>query len=157
MSIHDRDYVLRMIRQMVEALGRMFGLRRPPEETRRQIDETGQALFGPLYSTLRRADAKTAAMLVSDRDKRWALAALLVEESKVAEALGAPKRAQGQVRTAVEILLELDATGTGLPEHARETLRAAAERIDAAGLAEGERAALERALRRAEGDGDGAG
>lgn len=148
MSIHDRDYVLRMIRQMVEALGRMFGLKKPPEETRRQIDETGQTLFGPLYATLRRADAKTAATLVSDRDKRWALAALLLEESKVAEALGAPRRAQGDLRTAAELLLELDATGPGLPEHAQETLRAVAGRLDGTVLPDEQRDALGRALRR---------
>ena len=50
--------ILRMIRQMVEMVGRMLGLaRQGPEEARRTLDETGQTLFGPLFGTLRDAVA----------------------------------------------------------------------------------------------------
>lgn len=148
MSIHERDYVLRMIRRMLDMLGRAMGLERSrPEEAKRTIDETGQTLFGPLYRTLRDADAQTAATLVSDLDKRWALAALLFEEGKQRQAAGAPKGAQRDYRTAVEILLDLAATPAGLTEDGRATLREVAALLDVTRLSEDRRAALGRALK----------
>ena len=145
MSIHDRDYILRMIRQMVELVGRMLGIaRQGPEEARRTIDETGQSIFGPLYRTLRDADAQTAAALVMDREKLWALAALLHEEAKLIEGEGGGRRAQRRHRTAAEILLDLAAAPEGLTDHARETLRAVARRIDPARLSEERRRTLDR-------------
>lgn len=145
MSIHDRDYILRMVRRMVEMLGRVLGVARPqPEEARRVIDETGQSIFGPLYRTLRDADALTAAALVSDPEKRWALAALLVEESNVLHDEGDARGAARKARTAAEILLDLAAAPTGLTDPAKETLAAALPRIDPARLSEERRRALAR-------------
>jgi hypothetical protein len=145
MSIHDRDYILRMVRRMVEMLGRVLGLERPqPEEARRVIDETGQSIFGPLYRTLRDADALTAAALVSDPEKRWAVAALLIEESKVLLAEGDARRSARKVRTAAEILLDLAAAPQGLADQVKETLTAIAPRIDPARLSEDRRRALAR-------------
>jgi hypothetical protein len=148
MSIHDRDYILRTIRQMVEALGRLVGLPgAPPTEAQRTIDETGQSLFGPLYRTLRDADATTAAALVSDPEKRWALAALLFEEGRASELSGDGRAAQRRFRTAAELLLDLLAPGS-LPVHAAETLSAVAPRIDRARLSEARRRTLEAFERR---------
>jgi hypothetical protein len=147
MSIHDRDYILRMIRQMVELLGRAVGRERPPpDEARRAIDDTAQSIFGPLYRTLRDVDAQTAASLVSDPEKRWALAALFVEEAKLDEAGGEARRAQRRLRTAAELLLDLAASSQALSDHGLETLRAVAPRIEAARLSAERRATLDRLL-----------
>lgn len=144
MSIHERDYVLRMIRRMIEALGRLFGQEQPrPDEARRVLDETGQLVLGPLYRTLRDSDARTASMLVSDPEKRWALAALLLEEAKLAATSGNLPRANVRARTAVEILLDLAAGPGGLSEHARATLDQALPRVDPARLSEARRRTLE--------------
>lgn len=145
MSIHDRDYILRMVRRMVEMLGRVLGLARPqPEEARRLLDETGQTIFGPLYRTLRDSDAQTAAMLVSDPEKRWALAALLEQEAAVFDAEGDARRAARRRRTAAEILLDLAAAPAGLSDEAAVTLRAVLPHIDTSRLSEERRRALSR-------------
>lgn len=143
MSIHDRDYLLRTIRRMVEMLGRLLGLPGArPAEVQRTIDETGQSLFGPLYRTLRDANATTAAALVSDPEKRWALAALLAEEARLAELEGDARAAQRRVRASAELLIDLAAAGS-LPAHGEETLCAVAPRVDRARLSDARRRALD--------------
>lgn len=131
MSIQDRDYILRMIRHMIDALERALGRDRSgPDDARRAIDEAAQNIFGPLYRTLRDVDAQTAAALVSDPEKRWALATLFVAEGKLLEEQADIRGARGRFRVAAEILLDLAASPQGLTEHARETLRGLEGRFD---------------------------
>lgn len=137
-----RDYLLRMIEQLTDALARAAGLRRAGrhDEAALVIRETADALFGPKLGSLDAVDASTAALLLEGSGElRW-YAALVAERAEGIEA-AAPEDARAHARAAVErrraLELYLEAAAR---EGADETLRAAvstlAARVDPRRLSE---------------------
>jgi hypothetical protein len=90
MSLRQRDYILRMIEQLAQALGALAGLRRAGkhDEAAELWQTTADGLFGPLLPMLDRLDAPSVALLLNDRDKLIAYAALVAERAAISEARG---------------------------------------------------------------------
>ncbi|HEU4403782.1 MAG TPA: hypothetical protein VFS43_00585 [Polyangiaceae bacterium] len=90
MSLHDKDYLLRSIRQLVNLVAALLGKKQPKqiEEARGAVGEAGRQSFGPLWSTLLAQGPDTALMLLGDRDKAEAFALLVEQKALVEEAAG---------------------------------------------------------------------
>jgi len=143
MSMRQRDYMLRMIEQLAEAIARIAGARAAGklDEANLLVRETADGILGPMRSMLERVDAASAATLLGSRDKLCAYAALVSEEAKNAEAGGDAARARRSFRRALELYLEAGSSGESdaVWPSAVRALRAV---VDEATLAERYRARL---------------
>jgi len=68
MAVYERDFIMRALKQLVEALARALGLAKEGkvEEARLGLEETCVALLGMEYRTLALVDAAAAAQLLGD-------------------------------------------------------------------------------------------
>jgi hypothetical protein len=146
MSMVERDYFLRMIQRLAEAIGRAMRLRNTGQldEALRVVRETVDALFGPLTRTLDVLDAQGAASLLGDRHKIAAYAALTAEEAAIHEAHGEPKRAGPALRRALALYLESFLLAGEADAPTREAITALRTRVDATRLPERHRSALDK-------------
>lgn len=108
MSMLERDYVLRMIRQLAQTIGRILGLLRAgrAEEALDAVRTTADGIFGPLRVTLDAVDVQTVARLLDDREKLEAYAALTAVEAAIREAMGDLPAARRGERRALSLYLE---------------------------------------------------
>jgi len=137
MSIHRRDYIMRLIEQFAQVLARIMGLRKAGklDEAQILVNETADGIFGSLRSMIDKVDASTAAGLLGGREKIAVYAALNAEEAEIAALKGDGRKAQARRRRALELYLEASRLGE-LDAHslaAIELLRQAVDvdRIDA--------------------------
>ncbi|WP_437677749.1 hypothetical protein [Sorangium sp. So ce131] len=142
MSLRQRDFILRMIEQLAEAIGRIAGLRRAGQlaEAEQLVRATADGLFGPIRDMLDRLDAAGAATLLGDHEKIGAYAALCAEQAAILELRGRGAEALSERRRA--LLLHLEAVSRA-PEgntRAQEGARALLEQVDVARLPERYRA-----------------
>jgi hypothetical protein len=102
-----KDYVLRMLEQLAQALARIAGAKKKKDlDEAQQIAEGALAdLFGPTRDLLERLDAKSAATLLSDDDKLRAYATLVMELASIEELRGDERRARSGHRRALELFL----------------------------------------------------
>jgi hypothetical protein len=86
-SLESKDYLLRLIRQLVTLVATLLGKKKPEQvdEARTAVGEAGRSFFGPLWSTLLAQSPATVVMLLGDRDKAETFA-LLVEQKALVEA-----------------------------------------------------------------------
>lgn len=105
MSIEEQDYILRMIRQLAQAIARIVGLRESgkPEQALQAVQETSDALLGPLAPMLPRLDAKSAAALIGNPEKLEAIVRLLSEEAAIHKAMGNLSLAQSTLNRAAAL------------------------------------------------------
>lgn len=146
MSIVERDYFLRMIQRLAEAIARAARLRNVGQldDALRVVRETVDALFGPLARTLDALDPQGAASLLGDRHKIAAYAALTAEEAAIHEARGEPKRARPTLRRALALYLESVVLAGGADVPTRDAITALRLRVDAARLPERYRNVLDK-------------
>ncbi|WP_438027193.1 hypothetical protein [Sorangium sp. So ce233] len=142
MSIRQRDYLLRMIEQLAEAVGRIAGLRRAGQldEAELLVRTTADGLFGPMRDMLDRLDAAGAATLLGDHEKIGAYAALCAEQAEILELRGRAARAPAERRRALELYLEAVSRAPEGNPRAQDGARALLGRVDAARLPERYRA-----------------
>lgn len=142
MSFRQRDYLLRMIEQLAEAIGRIAGLRRAGQldEAELLVRTTADGLFGPMRDMLDRLDAAGASTLLGDDEKIGAYAALCAEQAEILELRGRAAQALAERRRALELYLEAVSRAPGDSARAREGARALLARVDAARLPERYRA-----------------
>lgn len=138
MSIRHRDYILRMIEQLAEAIGRIAGLRSAGklDEAQSLLRETADGLFGPMREMLDRVDAASAATLLGGHEKIGAYAALCAEQAEIFELRGERKRAASERRRALELHLEAVRKAPHGDTPSRQAARALLARVGAAGLPE---------------------
>ena len=136
MSITRRDYILRLIEQLAEMLGRIVGLRKSGklEEAEKMVRAVGDGLLGSSRTMIDSVDSSTAANLLGSREKIAAYAALTVEEAEIAEARGQTSKAAGRRRRALELYLEASRLGA-LDAHAQANVgvlrtRVGSEKLD---------------------------
>lgn len=105
MSIQERDFILRMIRQLALAIARIAGLRDSGkhEEALKLVRETQDALLGPLQSMLPRLDAASAVVMIGNSEKLEAHIRLLCEEASVHMAMGDKNKAQAILKRAIAL------------------------------------------------------
>jgi len=142
MSLRQRDYILRMIEQLAEAIGRIAGLRRAGQldEAELLVRTTADGLFGPMRDMLDRLDAAGAATLLGDHEKIGAYAALCAEQAEILELRGRAAPALAEQRRALELYLEAVSRAPEGSPRAQEAARALLGRLDAARLPERYRA-----------------
>lgn len=113
MSIAQRDYIMRLIAQFAQVLGRLLGLRKAGklDEAQKLVDETANGIFGSLRLMIDQVDASSAAGLLGGRDKVLVYAALTAEEAEIAAARGQTRKASTRRRRAIELYLEASRLG----------------------------------------------
>jgi hypothetical protein len=143
-SIGRKDYILRMIEQLTEAIARVVGLKEAGklDEALQLARETAGGIFGPLLRTLDEVDSATAANLMGDGDKVSAYAALLAEQADIHERRGDARRARADHRRALEMYLERARLAPPLDDRARAAIEALRAKVDETRLAERYRSAL---------------
>ncbi len=102
------DYLLRMIREVMEALARIAGLRKEGKaaEALTEIDAARGLLLGPAAELVPRLDPASAAHVVGDPERILALARLVRAEAGVRAEEGDPARAGALRRRALAFALE---------------------------------------------------
>lgn len=145
MSIARRDYILRLIEQFAEMLGRIVGLRKSGklDEAEKLVRETADGIFGSLRSMIDNVDPATAANLLASREKIVVYAALTLEQAEIAAAKGENRRATSRRRRALELYLEASRLGE-LDARSRANVDALRASLDVANLDQRYREWLER-------------
>jgi hypothetical protein len=105
----QEDFLLRQIRQAIEAIARAMGLKGAGklEEAKEELGAAAAELLGPVAPLALHVDVTTAAHLIGDAGRIDALAKLLVAEAELYEVAGdataaarATERARGLVAEA---------------------------------------------------------
>jgi hypothetical protein len=124
MGMIQRDYVLRLIQQLAQALARIAGLKRSGQldEALDDVGATLNDLLGPLRTTLDAIDARSAARLLTDRERIEAYALLTAEEASILTLKGHTARAGQRTQRALALLLEAQVLGHTLSADALEAL-----------------------------------
>jgi hypothetical protein len=124
MGMIQRDYVLRLIQQLAQALARIAGLKRSGQldEALDDVGTTLDDLLGPLRQTLDAIDARSAARLLTDRERIEAYALLTAEEASILELMGHRARAGAGAQRALALLLEAQVLGHTLSADAVEAV-----------------------------------
>jgi hypothetical protein len=101
------DYIIRIIRQAIQAIAKMAGLRAKGdhEEARRQAD-AAYDLLGVPADLAAVMDSAGLAELLRDPDKVRLMARLSQEEAELFKAAGDPLTATARYRRAAELVLE---------------------------------------------------
>ena len=109
MGVHERDYILRLIQLLAQAVARIFGLKRAGklDEALEAVSLTVDEIFGTLRITLDAIDPQTAAMLLADHERLKAYALLTAEEASILELMGNAARAKGGYIRALLLYLEM--------------------------------------------------
>ena len=90
MALYERDFILRVIKQLVDAIARALGLAKEGKQQEAQalLEEACGALLGMDYRTLALVDGASAASLLGDPSRVFAFARLVVGMADVAQAAG---------------------------------------------------------------------
>ena len=108
----ERDYVMRAVKQVAQALARVLGLRQQNkhEEADRELDELYRGLVPFDRELLDVLDPTTLASMIRDPERVAAICELLAFEADTAEQRGEAARAQRTRRRALALLR------SGVPE-----------------------------------------
>jgi hypothetical protein len=144
MSMVERDYILRMIQQLTQALARIFGLKRAGklDEALSVVRATADGIFGPLLRTLDALDAQSAARLLGSREKIAAYAVLTAEEGSIHAQKGDERSSRERSRRALTLYLEAALLGPAINAEERAAIEALRAKVDETRLAPRYREAL---------------
>jgi hypothetical protein len=99
----EQDYVLRIAKQLADALARIMRLRSREEEVLREVDAACGDLLGLPPGALDRLDAPTLIRLLKSPELAQQLADLVDEEAAARERLGQPETAARRRRLAAAL------------------------------------------------------
>jgi hypothetical protein len=145
MSIADRDYVLRMIQRIAQAVAAVLRKRAEgePDEALALLDRARADLFGAMRSALDAVDPGSLNRLLSETEKVRAYATFLAVEADLRDDRREARAAAAARRRTLAVLLEVAETRKGeLRDEDRETIAALAAKVDSSRLSERERRAL---------------
>jgi hypothetical protein len=119
----ERDYVMRAVKQVAQALARVLGLRQlgKQEEADRELDELYRGLVPFDRELLHLLDPQTLAGMIREPERVVAICRLLAFEADEADQRGEPERAQRGRRRALALLQ----AGVREPNEDAEALAAA--------------------------------
>jgi hypothetical protein len=102
------DYLIRLIRQMVQMLLRIVGLKQAGqfEEALSEIDQATRTLLGPAADTLMLLDPSTAARVLADPDRVLMWATLLSEQAEIRRSQGNTQHADSARERSLELARE---------------------------------------------------
>jgi hypothetical protein len=106
MSITERDFILRAIRQIGDALSRMRGFRKSEQldDAWDEAQRTTAAILGPSASMIERLDPSSAILLLGDPARVRAYGLVVAERSTLQAARGNEREARMDRIRALEIL-----------------------------------------------------
>lgn len=132
MAMLERDYVLRLIQLLAQAVARIFGLKRAGklDEALEAVGLTLDEIFGTLRITLDAIDPQTAAMLLADQERLEAYALLTGEEASILELMGDAARAQTGYLRALSLYLEMAIRPEKLSEDAAAAIAGLRGKVD---------------------------
>jgi hypothetical protein len=145
MSIADRDYLLRMIQRVAQAIAAALGKRAEgqPDEGLALLERARAEIFGVIRSALDAVDPASVNSMLSEADKVRAYARFLAVEADLRDDRGEARAAASARRRALAVLLEMAAARAGeLGAEDREAIAALAAKVDAARLTDRQRATL---------------
>lgn len=145
MSIQERDVILRMIRQLGEAIARVAGLRRQgrTDEASLLLQQTADGVLGPMSSMIDRLDAASAAMLLGSKPKIRAYASILEERAHIAQARSDESASRTARLRALELWLRSAADERPVPDEVRDHAIALSGSADLSRLSTQARAVLD--------------
>lgn len=132
MSIARRDYIVRMIEQFAETLGRILGARKRGDldEAERLLRESADGIFGSTRSMLDALDPASASALLGSPEKTRIYAALTAEEAEILAARGNAPKARTAHRRALELYLESVRGPSAIDPRTREAITALRGDVD---------------------------
>jgi hypothetical protein len=145
MSLADRDYLLRMIQRVAQAIAAALGKRAEGQldEALALLERARAEIFGAIRSALDAVDPASVNTMLSEADKVRAYARFLAVEADLRDDRGEARAAAAARRRALAVLLEMAAARAGeLGAEDREAIAALAAKVDAARLTERQRATL---------------
>jgi hypothetical protein len=115
MSFQQKDYLQRMVDQLVQALAALLGKRQAKQhaEVRGLVGDTCRELLGMEYGVLTAVDAHSAAQLLGHPVRVRALAQLVQEDALALEGLGDEAGAEAKHALARELEAEAQRMGDG--------------------------------------------
>lgn len=119
-----RDYVMRMVKQLAGALGRIMGLRKAGrlEEALVALGETERDVLGDAADLVGKVDPETAARLLGSKESVLMYAEVLAERADIQEAQGhAEAASRGRARS-LQMCLESRGMGTASDGKLREVV-----------------------------------
>ncbi|MEW5851354.1 MAG: hypothetical protein AB2A00_21375 [Myxococcota bacterium] len=147
MMLHRRDWVMRMVKQLTDALARILGLRKAGrhDEALALIGDTLREVLGEVVDVAERVDEKTAASLLGHADAIRAYAQLLTERAAVREEMqDVPGAATDRMRALRMHLAAVAQTGTRVDAATHNAIMELARRVDTTELTPDHHALLER-------------
>lgn len=146
MSFQPRDSTFRTTQQLGELFGRVVNLRRSGklDEASKLLKDTAIVIFGPLWDTLGRRDASSAAILLGSRERVSAYAMFVQHHAEIDELRGDVWTARDGFRRALEIHLEAGRLGSEVDAVTRAAIRTLKPRVDLDRLPKMYRIQLER-------------
>ena len=132
MAMLERDYVLRLIQLLAQAVARIFGLKRAGklEEALEAVGLTVDEIFGTLRITLDAIDSQSAARLLPDPERLEAYALLTAEEASILELMGDAARAQSGYIRALSLYLEMVIREPKIDEEASAAIAGLRGKVD---------------------------
>ena len=108
MSIFERDYVMRLVKQLAELFARVMNLKaaKKNEEAAELLEAGCLTLFGIDWRTLAWVDSASAAQLLKEPARIRAFAALLEKRAELHEAADEPAEARSKWQHAFEMYRE---------------------------------------------------
>lgn len=147
MPVVDKDYIVRVIRQIGDLFARLMKLveKREYDQAIRVLQKACPSLLGLDYEPLTFADADAAAKLLVERDRVKIFALLVAKEAELLELKEDPSAADKR-KFALEIWAEALGRGAVADEAQTQAVRALRERVGPEALSEKYRAALSKVL-----------
>ncbi|MCC6553881.1 MAG: hypothetical protein IT372_12800 [Polyangiaceae bacterium] len=142
MAIRQRDYILRMLEALADAIARAAGARQGGrlDEAEQLVRETADGIFGPVYGMVEQLDALGAARVLGDPSKVLAYAALTAEQAAIDDV----RARRPAYRRALELYLEAVEMGAPLDDRTRAAVLALLSRVNESRLSDRHRKMLER-------------
>ncbi len=108
MGLVERDYVMRLVKQLAELLARALKLRaaKKDDEAVELIEAGCLTLLGIDWKTLAWADSASAAQLLREPEKIRAFAALLEQRARIHQSAGEAPQARSKFQHAFELYRE---------------------------------------------------
>jgi hypothetical protein len=130
----QRDYIERLIQQVVQALALMLRLRKAGDfgPALQVVDETARRALGPDHDLLARMEASSLVRLIGEFQlERVRLYAIVVsEEGEIRDDQGESAIAENRYRRALELYAALSLTGGRLDEGDRERIDRLSRKVD---------------------------
>ena len=128
MSVTEKDFILRAIKQIGDTIARIAGLRAggQNDEALLMVQESVDGILGPMAKMIEGLDAASAAMLLESPDRIRAYGLLVAERAITRSAAGDVARAPKDRLRAIELLsawTQKTSSMDGDVRHALEQLR----------------------------------